>query len=322
MFEATTQFHSSQTERTPRKLPRAYLALWAGLSCVGAAYIARVSQQSETLPQAAANVQATQAPTEAVRIELKKLRQDAEAFQRELGQLRTDLQERGQHPGVLASVLAIEERMSATTGLPVAQLPTSNVAAVPSPEIAPQPNVAALPTPQPSIELKPIALAPPFLEKLLQPIETGSLQAPTNAPTTTKMGGQLPKAIPGSTLTPVTPVPASPDLAMAPVAPEPDAISFGPAIVKPAPKPYAVQLASGSSLDEMRNSWSQLTDQHAEALGKLSPHVVLSGSDQTLQTFDLIAGPVKTAADAKRICKALAARGTDCKIASFTGDAL
>jgi hypothetical protein len=38
--------------------------------------------------------------------------------------------------------------------------------------------------------------------------------------------------------------------------------------------------------------------------------------------YDLLAGPFKTAADARKACKALATSGVDCKIGNFGGQSL
>lgn len=99
------------------------------------------------------------------------------------------------------------------------------------------------------------------------------------------------------------------------------AIAFGPPVVKTEPKPFAVQLASGTSIDEIRYSWSILSEQNVDSLGKLQPRYTATTSETAGPTFDLLAGPVKTAADAKRICKSLASRGIDCKVASYSGEA-
>ena len=91
-------------------------------------------------------------------------------------------------------------------------------------------------------------------------------------------------------------------------------------MVKAAPKPFGVQLGSGPSLDAIRLNWSLLSEQHGDALGRLQPHFTATGTPAAGQTFDLVAGPIKSVADAKKICKALAARGTDCKVTSSLGE--
>ncbi len=97
-----------------------------------------------------------------------------------------------------------------------------------------------------------------------------------------------------------------------------------PAVAAPAAaKPFAVQLASGGSVESLRLSWSVLSEQHGDALGALQPRYNRSASTaEAGPIFDLVAGPFKTAADARKACKTLASRGTDCKISNFGGNGL
>jgi hypothetical protein len=68
-------------------------------------------------------------------------------------------------------------------------------------------------------------------------------------------------------------------------------------------------------------SWSLLADRHGEALKNLEARYVAHG-DVANPTYDLIAGPIKSKAEAQRVCKALAAKGVPCKIGDFLGEAL
>lgn len=309
-------------------LPRSYLALWAGLTGVAGLYLAQVSLSVIDMPKTMAGTEtAAASPNAALQAEIATLRNNLGDFQRDLGRVRADLEAHKQDASVLASVAALEERMSMTTGLAVAkrEVATVNVAqaqetvakgAEAAPEAAPAP-----------VEPRVISLAPPALDKLMAPIETGSLPAAGAG----KMSGQLPKAASGTMVPPAAPGVAHPVVtaaanaaaaaAVPPSAPQAAQIGFGPAIVKPEPKPYAVQLASGASIDDIRYNWSILSTQHADALAKLTPRFTSTGTDAAGKTFDLIAGPVKTAADAKKICKTLATRGMDCKVSAYEGDA-
>lgn len=100
-----------------------------------------------------------------------------------------------------------------------------------------------------------------------------------------------------------------------------DVISFGPAIVKPAPKPIGVVVASDSSVDALRQSWSTLMERHGQTLKKLSPRYVENG-DFKNPNFNLIAGPVKSKAEAAKICKDLIAHDVSCKVGEFKGEEL
>lgn len=97
-------------------------------------------------------------------------------------------------------------------------------------------------------------------------------------------------------------------------------ISFGPAVVKPAAKPVGIRVASGSSVDGLRLSWSLLSENH-DALKTLKPRYVDSG-DAINPSFDLVAGPVKTKAEAQRLCKKLTAQNVPCTVGDFKGEDL
>lgn len=99
------------------------------------------------------------------------------------------------------------------------------------------------------------------------------------------------------------------------------AIDFGTAVVKPAPKPVGVQISSGASVDSLRLSWSLLSDRHSDTLKNLEPRYIARG-DEAAPTYDLIVGPIKSKADAQKVCKSLAAKNVPCKIGDFLGDAL
>lgn len=100
------------------------------------------------------------------------------------------------------------------------------------------------------------------------------------------------------------------------------AVPFGPAVVKAAPKPVGIQIPTGQSIDALRQSWVALTQRHPMELKSLQPRYVTAGRNVDGQTYDLIAGPVKSTAEAKRICKALNAQLVPCKIGNYSGNAL
>jgi hypothetical protein len=101
----------------------------------------------------------------------------------------------------------------------------------------------------------------------------------------------------------------------------PQAISFGPAVVKPAPKPVGIQLATDPSIDSLRITWSALAQTHADQLGRLTARYADLGN-ATNPNFGLIAGPVKSKAEAKKLCKELSAQSVTCKISEFKGEEL
>jgi hypothetical protein len=121
----------------------------------------------------------------------------------------------------------------------------------------------------------------------------------------------------------VKPAPAIPPLPIAkPAAAPAEPPPFSAPVVTPAAKPVGVQIASGASLDSLRLSWNLLSETHADKLKDLEPRYSLS-VDNGAVVYNLMAGPVKTAADAKKMCKALAAKAIPCKvIGEFGGAAL
>ncbi|MGL4396404.1 MAG: SPOR domain-containing protein, partial [Hyphomicrobium sp.] len=100
-----------------------------------------------------------------------------------------------------------------------------------------------------------------------------------------------------------------------------DALDFGPAVVTEAPRPVGVQLSSGASVDSLRLSWSLLAERHGDTLQNMQARYVTNG-DEVNPNYDLIAGPIKSKAEAARVCKALAAKNIPCKVSAFSGDAL
>ena len=96
-------------------------------------------------------------------------------------------------------------------------------------------------------------------------------------------------------------------------------------IVPPEPPAtrYAVRLTAGPSPDALRLSWSLLNERHRAVLGALKPRYRSAGtSAPTTSRYQLLAGPFRTAAEARRACQTLQARQVSCQPASFSGNAL
>lgn len=96
-------------------------------------------------------------------------------------------------------------------------------------------------------------------------------------------------------------------------------VVFGPATVK-TPKPVGIQIATGPSIDSIRLSWSILSERHRDMLGTLEPRVfALNNADGS--TYNLVAGPMKSSAEAKKVCAALQAEAVACRVGDYKGDA-
>jgi TolA-binding protein len=98
-------------------------------------------------------------------------------------------------------------------------------------------------------------------------------------------------------------------------------VDFGPAVVTPATPPIGIQIARGPSVDALRLSWNLLTDRHGTELQNLEPRY-MSASDANGEAFELVAGPLKSTAEAQKICRELQAKAVPCKVGAFNGDAL
>ena len=319
-------------------LPSAYVFAWAGLASIAVAYLAMVSVRSIEPPGllAKAPATATVPAAESAAVATAKIRQSLKDFQGDIGHLRADLEARSQDQSLVANLMAIEERMSIETGMPIARpqpaapgplaaladAPAAAQTEAPAPAAAPLPAKIISAAPQPTVaaakaaQASQLTTASAAAERQALPLETGTIPAPPKP-------AALPKAIagPGMPHPSTAAVQAAPQISPAAgVAAAP--IAFGAPTVKAEPKPFAVQLASGTTIDSIRLSWSLLADQHSDALRNLQPRVTATGTEAAGQTFDLLAGPIKSAADAKKICKALAARGTDCRVAAFAGEGL
>jgi SPOR domain len=98
--------------------------------------------------------------------------------------------------------------------------------------------------------------------------------------------------------------------------------AFGPGAIKAAAAPSGpagVEIASGPSLDSLRLNWSMLAERHAPQLKNLEARYTSAGEGQPYQ---LIAGPVASTDEAKRVCAQLQAKRVACRVTSFGGNAL
>lgn len=341
------------------RLPRGYLSVWAAMAGISVAYLTVTAFEpaATTRSQATAPGDTTHA-IEAAEARAIRFKSTLEDFQRDLALLRDSPEARALDKGFGARLAALEERLSIETGIAVADVASATtpvVAAAPEsakPEVAkaeaaraPEPvqpaakpngprvagALATINDGQTRISIPPAAVLQPQPQPPSSPIETGSLQkAPAKLETPAAEAARVVappagkpivlNAGPAAVGTAVEPQPKQP----APAQPTGFAavVTTVPAAAPPPPKPYAVQLGSAVSVDELRLSWSMLTERHGDALRNLQPRVSQTTTPEAGPIYDLSAGPFRSAADAKKACKALAARGVDCKVANFGGDAL
>lgn len=262
--------------------------LWSLLGCAAVVYLAVVFVRPDLIPRAAT---AGSGPVLAEQVDA--LRGDIATLRREMGEIRSDLRETGAEQRVLAERIAALGTPGAAQvsdpGLPPAALRLDSAPVInPAGPRAAADGPAALPktTARKAADAKLLNAQPP------QPaIETGSVKPP-----------------PATAPAPATPVAAA----------EPP--PFGPAVVKPAAGPVAVQIATGASVDSLRLSWNLLSETHADSLKNLEPRYNMSVDSSGL-VYNLMAGPVNSEAEAKKMCKALAAKAVPCKIVGEFGGA-
>jgi hypothetical protein len=114
-------------------------------------------------------------------------------------------------------------------------------------------------------------------------------------------------------------------------APQPQ-IAFGPAKVTPAPGdageepkhtgPAGLVLDSAPNLDALRLKWAFLNERHAALIGDLEARYQVSNRPAGT-SYRLLAGPIASAEEARRICAILRAQKVTCSVAAaFSGSTL
>jgi hypothetical protein len=84
--------------------------------------------------------------------------------------------------------------------------------------------------------------------------------------------------------------------------------------------PFGIRLASAPSLEGLRLNWRSLLERHGAVLKPLSAHYLPPSAGE--DAYQLIAGPVATADQAKNICATLRARDVACSLIVFGGEAM
>lgn len=306
---------------------RGAIVLWVGLAAIALAYIATLTARPDMIasflpdPRSDAAVTATTAADVAtlratiagLNAELAAAKASAHTTEAQLAVLTqriTELESRGsladaagtntQQPG---STQADTRSPSSGQTSPLAEAPASAIArrfadnrAVDARPADPRNAAATQPGAQPvteaaAVQPNPTAAAAAITADLItrSGIETGSITPPRSAVATPPTG--------------------------------PAEISFGPAVVKPAPHPWGLEIGRGATPDALRLTWGLLNEQNGAALRGLAPHYATLG-DAADAPLTLIAGPVKSKAEASRVCKALQAKGLSCKVSAIIGEAL
>lgn len=314
----------SVAPHAPRRRPAGpspfYVGTWMVLASAALAYLALAATRPEALTDYASLArrgEATQvaatsvSPQPAQEAENQSLRETVQRLQTEVTRLSTNVIASEERAAQLSEKLAslqgkagdgktttAESPAAALAGKfadakPVEAKPTEAKRAVVAAAKPTAPEPAAPAAPAAAKDVKILNTQPATTTPAAAPIETGSIQAPT----------------PAAVAAPAAPAAAAP-------------ITFGAPVVTPAPRNLGLQIASGASVDSLRLSWSLLSEKHADSLKSLEPRYVTGGDEGDQQSFDLVAGPIKSEAQAKKVCKTLQARGVACRIGNFEGNAL
>jgi SPOR domain len=262
--------------------PWRYLAVWAVLGSVSAAYVAGMSwQRSSNFNMVIAPVTETLVRMAGDIADLKQVTTALDARERSTSDRVANAESR------LSRFADGGMQAAAVPGQVAGQRPTNRAVLA---EEAPQAEPA-----RPQRVMAGIALAQPGTPP-------GLLVGPAAAQVPVKVDPRAP-AVPKTTL--VNPVKTGglPEAAPATVG----------------RRQAGLLVASGPSLDAMRLSWSVLSQNHGGVLGPVEPRVQQAGDGSI---FQLIAGPYASDADAAKACANLRARGVTCRMAEFGGAAL
>ena len=299
-----TQLHSAVPLRQ-RPIFNRYVVLWTMLGTLASGYIAVLLFSPDWLDglfpvSNLSGPQSNHGQRAAARLasDISGLRDSVSRIQMDMAKVKTEVDGVVERDRNLANqVTAIEQKLSALPQVPIeATSPPASVgksASQPAQQNAPE-----------LIRADASAVAP--LTAIATPTQPRVINSPEPTPQTT---GEV-----------VDPASANIAAATMPAAAD-QAISFGPAVVKAAPKPLGVRLSSAASIDALRLSWSLLADRHGPALKNLQPRYIAGGDAQN-PSFELIAGPITSSAQAKRLCKTLTDGTKPCKVGDFAGDAL
>lgn len=288
--------------RRAAPLSHGYVAAWMALAGLSLGYMALVATQPELVGEFTSSIRlfetASDPGAEArVQAEVRSLKLALAQAQSDIAKVKTELQGETEKAAALTSRLAaVEQQNTAKPSEMAAAAPAAEPAAPAAAAAAPEAQAPAKP------EVKRIAVVPKATAPSAEAADARA-SAKTSASDLAEAMAAPSKGLETGSIS----APAS----------------FGPAVVKPAPveKPVGLKLANSTSVDALRLTWGLITERHGDALKSLQPRYT-SGGSAAAPSYDLLAGPVKNAAEAKRLCRALAAKGVACSVGSFDGNAL
>jgi hypothetical protein len=267
-----------------------YLAVWAVMACTAALYLAAVSIRPAFLDGILPSGGATAEAAAQTAADIVNIRDSIGQLQTDVLKTQTDLAHQSDTTRTLSErVAALEQKGSPaeTQAAPAAE--PQRTGAVQNDSGSDFDFPSGNHAPVKAAEAKP-AKQPKVING---PIETGSVAE----------GGAA--AAPAAA--PAKPKPAADKVA-----------AFSEPKVK---KAVGIKLATGASVDNLRVSWGILSERHSAELKPLQPRY-FNTVDGNGITYELVAGPFKTTADAKKVCQALQAQAIDCQVSTFGGNSL
>jgi hypothetical protein len=268
-----------------------YVLIWAVLASGSLLYLALLATQPALVAsflgagptqQTAQESEERRAMTEAV-AEVRLLRETVDRFRDDLQELKAEVSNQNERGGNITARITVLETAAAAAAADPQKIAADKRAAAKAAKAAVVTPEATAPAQQPAAKAA-------AAKKAEASLETGSVAGPP--------------------------------------------VSFGPAIVTPATKvavktpaavpskTFGVQIASGPSVDSLRLSWTLLAERHGDSLRSLQPRYTVGSDGTGGATYDLVVGPLNSAADATRLCQELSVQATPCSIGVFSGDVL
>ncbi len=281
-----------------RKILTPYVVIWLAIASFALAYLALLGLKPHMFASAAKGASDIEQKIAQTRRDMERGLADLDPLRRTVGEVKMDVanlkvaveEASVRDQVILEKVAALENAVPNTSGNAAAK----SAAATASAPLPPTP------TPKPMQSSAPSTFAPPV--------------GPSAEEQRAREAQKSAKVINGQNGSDAIETGSLQRTAMVPPAAKPKKAAAKP-------KPVGVILATGPSVDSLRLNWSILTDRYADAVRNLHPRYVVKGKAGS-RTYGLVAGPVASRAEAKKLCKDMESHGMSCEVGVFRGNAL
>jgi hypothetical protein len=234
--------------------------------------------------------------------------------------------EPGAIPEAIAADDAVKEDAAASvdTATPTASAKTATndaravpiTSAPPPPAVPPQVTAKAEPAPAAPAPGRPLVINSPIASLVVQSQDAAANASPGAIPLPPERPMQLATAQPAPSAAPgAISAAAASTAADQPVSNRTAALQSQ--VVR---TDFAVIVARDTNVQELEKTWARMRARQPEALGRLEPRIRFAPRpDGQGMEMTLLAGPLRNAADAARICSALGPQNDDCRPAIFAG---